>query len=149
MKIRTLKFGELSTDQLYEILQLRARVFVVEQECAYLDPDGKDRIALHILGYEQDSLAAYTRIFGPGDYAAFISIGRVVVHPDFRGRGHARTIMKTSIGEAVRVFGPGPIELSAQSYLRRFYREMGFSEEGTEYLEDGIPHIRMILHSGG
>ena len=144
METRLRTFDELSAAELYDLLRLRAEVFVVEQQCIYLDPDGKDSRALHLLGYEGDKLAAYTRLFGPGDYFAEASIGRVAVNREFRGRGLGREIMEASLKAVQDRYGPVPICLSAQSYLRRFYEELGFRIEGAEYHEDGIPHILML-----
>ena len=137
-------FHELSLQELYELLKLRARVFVVEQECAYLDLDGKDQKALHVMLMEGSELLAYTRIFGPGHYLPEISIGRVVVAPEAREKGLGKKIMRMSIEAAEEKYGKQAIALSAQTYLRKFYRELGFEEEGMEYMEDGIPHIRML-----
>ena len=144
METRLRTFDELSAGELYELLRLRSAVFVVEQQCIYLDLDGKDARALHLLGYEGEKLAAYTRVFAPGDYFEEASIGRVAVSPDFRGLGLGREIMQASLAAVEARFGPVPICLSAQSYLRRFYEELGFRVEGEEYLEDGIPHIMML-----
>lgn len=143
MEIRLRTFGQLTTEELYEVLKLRSEVFVVEQDCVYLDPDGKDFKALHLLGYEGGSLAAYTRLFAPGDYFAEASIGRVAVSGQHRGKGLGREIMKASLRAVEERFGPVEIALSAQAYLMQFYRELGFEAEGSEYLEDGIPHICM------
>lgn len=144
METRLRTFYELSAEELYDLLRLRAAVFVVEQQCIYLDPDGKDSKALHLLGYEGEELAAYTRLFAPGDYFREASIGRVAVSQEFRGRGLGREIMQASLEAVEDRFGQVPICLSAQSYLRRFYEELGFRIEGDEYLEDGIPHILML-----
>ena len=143
MDVLELKYNDLSLDQMHDLLQLRSLVFVVEQDCVYQDIDGKDRDALHILGYEKDKLVAYTRCFPAGKYFEMPSIGRVVVHPDRRGSDLGREIMKASIEAVYRHFGKGPIKLSAQTYLLRFYNSLGFSSTGKEYLEDGIPHIAM------
>lgn len=144
METRLRTFDELSAAELYDLLRLRAEVFVVEQQCIYLDPDGKDSRALHLLGYEGNELAACTRLFAPGDYFEEASIGRVAVNQEFRGLGLGREIMEASLAAVQDRFGPVPICLSAQSYLRRFYEELGFRVEGEEYLEDGIPHILML-----
>jgi ElaA protein len=137
-------FDSLSLQELYKILQLRSAVFVVEQQCAYQDPDGKDHSALHVLGQDGDDLLAYSRIFAPGTYYKEACIGRVTVHKKARSRGLGKEIMRFSIGVVEERFGSAPIALSAQSYLREFYAEMGFMAEGKEYLEDGIPHVRMV-----
>lgn len=144
MRILVKDFSELNTVELYDILSLRAAVFVVEQQCAYQDLDGKDQKAIHIMGYSGDDLLAYTRVFAPGDYFNEASIGRVVVSGKARGKGYGKEIMEASIGMVERKFKEKSISLSAQTYLVKLYRELGFNEVGEEYLEDGIPHIRMI-----
>jgi len=146
MTIDVKSFGELSVRELYDILQLRSAIFVVEQQCVYQDIDGMDIGALHILGREGNSLQAYTRILAPGESFREASIGRVAVRSTARGKGLGKEIMKASIQAAEQRFGPDGISLSAQSYLRKFYREMGFKETGEEYLEDGIPHVMMVRH---
>jgi ElaA protein len=146
MTIEVKSFRELSVRELYDALQLRSADFVVEQECIYQDMDGKDINALHVLGSEGGTLLAYTRILAPGVYFKEASIGRVAVRISARGKGFGKEIMKASIQATEQRFGNEGTSLSAQSYLRKFYREMGFRETGTEYLEDGIPHIRMVRH---
>lgn len=148
MEIALLRFGEMSTRQLYEVLQLRSEIFVVEQDCIYLDPDGKDPSAYHLLGYEGGQLAAYTRIFAPGDYMDRASIGRVAVAASFRGRGLGREIMKASLEAVVHVLQCNEVAISAQAYLKQFYAELDFEVSGGEYLEDGIPHIKMLWKAG-
>ncbi|UJH69092.1 GNAT family N-acetyltransferase [Allomuricauda sp. SCSIO 65647] len=140
-------FDELTKDELYRILQLRAEVFVVEQECAYQDVDGKDQKALHVLCQESGKLQAYTRIFKPGDYFEKASIGRVVVDRSSRDKGLGQKIMKKSIDFLVEELSEKEIELSAQTYLLRFYENLGFQSAGDTYLEDGIPHIKMVYQS--
>ena len=136
--------------QLYGYLQLRSEVFVVEQECIYLDPDGKDDKAIHVLGYsEEGQLVACTRIFGPGDYMEHPSIGRVAVKKSHRGLGLGKEIMEASMRELRSRFKPQKIGLSAQTYLKDFYKDLGFREIGEEYLEDDIPHIAMIREEKG
>lgn len=144
MEIRIRTFEALTPSELYDLLQLRSAVFVVEQECIYLDPDGKDREALHILGYREGELAAYTRAFAPGAYMDQASIGRVSVRESHRGLGLAKEIMVATMEAVEHTFGAAEIALSAQSYLKRFYTELGYQAVGEEYLEDGIPHIKMI-----
>lgn len=137
-------YEALNKKQLYEILRLRAEVFVVEQNCPYQDVDGKDDTALHVLGYIGDQLMAYTRIFEAGNYFDHASIGRVVVKKEFRKHTYGQELMEFSI-RAVHTQGLGEfIEISAQKYLERFYTDLGFAPTGAEYLEDGIPHLRMI-----
>jgi len=138
------KFSDIGTQELYSILQLRSEVFVVEQDCVYQDLDGKDQKALHVLGYKEDSLVAYTRIFTAGDYFAEASIGRVVVKSTERQYGYGKDIMKASISAVAEHYNETTIRLSAQTYLKDFYNELGFLETGEEYLEDGIPHLGML-----
>jgi len=139
-------FQDLTIIELYDLLQLRSEVFVVEQDCVYQDIDGKDQKALHVLGYYDANLVAYTRIFKKGDYLEEASIGRVVVSAEARKHNFGKEIMNSSI-EAVSIyFNNSIIVLSAQTYLKRFYNNLGFIEVGEEYLEDGIPHIKMRKH---
>ncbi len=144
MKIEIKTFEELNTNELYAILRLRSEVFVVEQNCVYQDIDAKDGKALHILGTNLGELAAYTRVFKSGDYAEKASIGRVVVDPGHRGHGFGYEIMKVSLDVIKENLNEIEVEVSAQTYLKEFYNSLGFSEIGEGYLEDGIPHIRML-----
>ncbi len=144
MTIEIKAFNELTLDSLYEVLQLRAEVFVVEQTCPYQDVDGKDQKAMHILGYHKEQLVAYTRVFKPGYYFDNASIGRVVVKENARQYGFGKDIMKASIAFIEDTLDLSTIELSAQTYLKKFYNDLGFKEIGEGYLEDDIPHIRMI-----
>lgn len=143
MEIRIKRFQELTPDEVYALLQLRSEIFVVEQECIYLDPDGKDHKALHVLGMESGKLVAYTRLFAPGDYMEQASIGRVAVRMENRGKGLARQIMIASMDAIGQHYHTAHIALSAQRYLEDFYRDLGFEATGEPYLEDGIPHIEM------
>lgn len=144
MEIKVLKFEEFSLQTLYEALQLRAEVFVVEQNCPYQDVDGKDQKALHVLGYQDSKLVAYTRLFKPGDYFERASIGRVIVKKNYRKYGYGKDIMNASIAVLEKDFQASEIEISAQVYLKKFYNDLGFKEFGEGYLEDDIPHIRML-----
>ena len=144
LKIITKYFNELTIDELYDLLQLRSEVFVVEQDCVYQDIDGKDRKALHVMGYKNNRLVAYTRIFKPGDYFKQASIGRVVVKDTERQHKYGYDIMKASVKAVEDYFNETHIKLSAQTYLKRFYNNLGFNEVGGEYLEDGIPHVAMV-----
>ncbi len=138
------KFEELSIHELYALLRLRSEVFVVEQDCVYQDLDGKDQKALHVLGFKNNEVIAYTRIFGPGDYFKEASIGRVVVRESERKYGYGYEIMNFSKQAVLDHFDETTIKISAQCYLIKFYNSLGFKEVGEEYLEDGIPHIGMI-----
>ncbi len=138
------KFNELSNKELYQILQLRNKVFVVEQNCVYQDADGKDYDAYHIFIKENDKIIAYTRVFKPGDYFDQASIGRVVVDPKYRGNLLGKKIMQKSMDFVFNELNFDEILISAQVYLRKFYEDLGFKKISNEYLEDGIPHIKML-----
>lgn len=143
-KVFIKSFSELTTTELYAILQLRSEVFVVEQDCVYQDIDYKDQKSFHILGFKNDKLIAYTRIFKPGDYFKQASIGRVVVEINERKFGYGHVIMKHSIKTIKEYFKENTIKISAQTYLKNFYESHGFIQKGEEYLEDNIPHIAMF-----
>jgi len=144
LNIITKTFKELTLDELYTILQLRSAVFVVEQNCVYQDIDDKDQNALHIMGYKQDKLVAYTRVFKPEDYFEYASIGRVLVKAGERHLKYGVAIMEASVNAIEKRYNETKIKISAQTYLKRFYNNLGFFEVGEGYLEDGIPHIEMI-----
>lgn len=137
-------YQELTAEELYTLLKLRSEVFVVEQNCVYQDIDGKDQKALHVLGYKEGKLIAYTRLFKPGEYFEKASIGRVVVKESERHHKYGNQIMQVSIQALRDYFNETEIKISAQCYLKRFYNNLGFKEFGEEYLEDGIPHIAML-----
>jgi ElaA protein len=137
------RFDELTLDELYNLLQLRNEVFIVEQNCIYKDLDGKDRSAWHLMAIENDKLIAYTRILPPGVSYNDPAIGRVVTSPSKRRSGIGKELMKRSIEACEKLFGTISITLSAQVYLKSFYGSFGFIVVGEEYLEDGIPHIKM------
>ena len=145
MKIEVKKFKDLSVDEIYEILKLRSEVFVVEQGCIYQDIDGKDKKAMHLMGKKDKEIIAYTRIFDSGDYYELPSIARVVVKKKTRGKERGKEIMKESIKYIKENLQEKTIVLSAQKYLEKFYKDLGFIVEGEEYLEDGIPHQKMKL----
>ena len=137
------RFDELTLDELYNILQLRNEVFIVEQNCVYKDLDGKDRSAWHLLAVEDGKLVAYTRILPPGVSYNDPAIGRVVTSSLKRRSGLGRELMKRSIEACEKLFGKISISLSAQVYLQSFYESLDFIVVGEEYLDDGIPHIKM------
>ena len=143
--IITKTFSELDTKDLYQILRLRSEVFVVEQDCVYQDIDNKDQNAIHIYYKENDQIVAYTRIFKAGDYYENPCIGRVVVSKKNRGKEIGKKIMIDSIEYIKQNIKGEKIELSAQKYLDKFYKDLGFYKIGEDYLEDGIPHQRMIF----
>lgn len=141
-------FGALAPDELYAALQLRQMVFVVEQQCVFLDPDGRDQQAWHLLGWAADDesrwLAGYARVFAPGIKYAPASIGRVITHPKARRTGLGRALMTESL-RRLELLAPGAeIRIEAQLYLERFYGSYGFGRVSEEYLEDGILHVDML-----
>ena len=137
------RFNELSTSELYSLLQLRSEVFVVEQNCVYQDVDGKDNKAIHVLGYFDTELAAYSRLFDKGIYFEEASIGRVVVSPKLRDKKLGHDLMQVSIAAVKEHFKEHNITISAQEYLKKFYESHGFVQTSEMYLEDDIPHIQM------
>ncbi len=145
MKITIHKYQDLTPNKLYEILMLRSEIFVVEQNCAYQDLDNKDQKALHLIVEEKNKIIAYTRIFKKGNFLKNSSIGRVLVKKEHRGKDLGKKIMIKSIDQIKKDETEKKIELSAQKYLLKFYFELGFKRIGEEYLEDGIPHVKMIL----
>jgi len=114
LNIKVKTFSELTTKELYDLLQLRSEVFVVEQDCVYQDIDGKDQKALHVLGFKDEVLVGYTRIFKPGDYFELASIGRVVVKENERKHKYGYDIMDASIKTIKDVFNTTDIKISAQ-----------------------------------
>lgn len=143
LKIEVKSFNEFTTQELYAVLQLRTEVFVVEQDCVYQDLDGKDDKALHVIGTKEGQVVAYTRVFKAGDYFDEASIGRVVVKKEERQYGYGQKIVEASIKAIKEKFKENKIHISAQTYLKNFYADLGFIEKGNEYLEDNIPHIGM------
>lgn len=138
------QFAELTSIELYEILQLRQAVFVVEQTCPYLDADGADTHAYHLYARNaQGAIVAYARLFLPSADAPYSRIGRVISASSVRGQGLGRELMRKAIEWCEQQAPTAPIRLGAQVYLRRFYRDFGFREISAEYLEDDIPHVDM------
>lgn len=145
--IKCVPFYELTLDELYTILALRQEVFIVEQNCPFLDADGKDQLALHLMITDEvGSLLAYTRLFEKSVYYdGYTSIGRVVTSPKARGTGVGRLLMEKSIAKVLGDFEIAPIKIGAQKYLEEFYQSLGFRLTGNDYMEDGIPHTYMIF----
>lgn len=138
------KFEELDPYEMYEILRLRSEVFVVEQNCVFLDLDNKDQPSYHLMGWDNNSLVAYTRLLPPGVSYEQASIGRVVTSSSARGNGTGKRLMEKSIAVAEELFGKKPIRIGAQLYLKNFYGSLGFEQSSDIYDEDGIDHIEMI-----
>lgn len=139
-------YKRLSLDELYKILKLRQEVFIVEQECAYLDSDGLDKAAFHVLSFDDKiNLIAYARLLPKGIvYEDYQSIGRIITAKQVRGLGIGKSLVKSCIKYCEQIFGNGAIKISAQSHLIPFYNQFGFRVDGEGYLEDNIPHHAMI-----
>lgn len=144
MKFIIKTFQELTITELYALLELRSEVFVVEQDCVYQDVDGKDQTAVHVLGYKDDVLVAYSRLFNAGNYFSEASIGRVIVKASERKYGYGHDLIKKSVEVIETEFNTKEIHISAQTYLKQFYESHGFIQVGDGYLEDDIPHIKMV-----
>ena len=137
------RFEALSATELYNLLQLRSEVFVVEQNCVYQDVDGKDEKALHLIGEDDGQTVAYARLFKPKDYFEKASIGRVVVKEKYREKKLGHILMREAIYFIKSQFNETKITISAQLYLKHFYESHGFVQTSETYLEDAIPHIEM------
>ncbi len=144
MNILFKTFNELTQHELYDILTLRAEVFVVEQNCIYNDLDGKDEYAIHLLVSSREVLVAYLRILPAKTRFEEVSLGRVVVNKNYRKKEFGKRIMRTALREVEKRYGKVDVRISAQKYLMRFYKEFGFKVDSEDYLEDGIPHVEMI-----
>jgi ElaA protein len=139
------RFEDLTPERLYRIMQLRAEVFIVEQNCPYLDPDGKDHRCFHVMGFNsQKEMIAYCRILPEDVSYSEASIGRVLTSEKGRGTGTGKQLMKRALDEIELLFGEVPVRIGAQLYLKKFYENFGFEVISDEYMEDGIPHIEML-----
>jgi len=136
-------FESLTVNELYEILSLRSAIFVVEQNCVYHDMDGKDKLALHLLGTFDGKIVAYARLFKAGISFDNASIGRVVVDPNYRDKKWGQKLMQEAIAGIALHFGETQITIGGQLYLKKFYESQGFIQTSAMYLEDDIPHIEM------
>ncbi|MCF2504420.1 GNAT family N-acetyltransferase [Dyadobacter sp. CY107] len=136
-------FDELNTRELYDILQLRNEVFVVEQKCCFLDLDGKDQKSHHLSGYQNGKLMAFSRIVPPGVSYEYVSIGRIAVSGQGRGMGFGIELLNESIKKVELMYGKSIIRIGAQLYLKTFYGSFGFIQSSDIYLEDDIEHIEM------
>lgn len=141
---RVKQFEELTLNELYDIMNLRQEVFVVEQECPYIDADYKDQQSIHVNAYYNNELVAHTRIVFPGVSYKEPSIGRVVSSPKYRKKGLGVELMKKSIEVLEAFYKSSNCRISAQKYLIKFYEQFGFEVCSEEYLEDDIPHFEMF-----
>jgi ElaA protein len=138
-------FNQLTNQELYDLLQLRAEIFVVEQTCIYNDLDGLDKEAIHLVVKNNDEIIATSRLLKPGTRFPDFSIGRVVVKKEQRGKRLGKKMMEKAIQFMRTEWGAKTIKVSAQKYLEKFYTELGFEIFTDDYLEDGIPHVGMHL----
>jgi ElaA protein len=141
------RFEELSVTELYDILNLRSEVFVIEQDCIYQDMDYADQKALHLMGKAEEKLMAYARIFAPNIKYIEASIGRVVTQPAYRNIGLGKVLMDNAISYCLENFPKHHIRISAQCYLEKFYQNLGFEIVSAVYQEDGIDHQEMLYKS--
>jgi ElaA protein len=137
-------FDDLTPGELYEILRLRALVFVVEQNCPYNDLDGYDRASLHLFLPDGERVLACLRVIPPGVKYDEPSIGRVVTHPDARRTGLGIELMREGIRRVRDAYPGTAIRIGAQRRLERFYAELGFVPVSEPYDEDGIEHVEML-----
>ncbi len=139
-------YSKLSRDELYDIMKLRQQVFVVEQDCPYLDCDDKDKSGYHLWMRDGGKdIMSYCRILPPNTaYDGYASIGRILTSEQMRNKGLASATINEAIRSSEQLFGKTPIKISAQHHLQKFYNSMGFSSVGNPYDEDGIEHIAMV-----
>lgn len=147
MKYWLKEFNELSNTELYKILRLRNDIFIVEQKCPYDDIDGKDIKCLHLFLEDKDKVLGYLRIIPKGISFSQPSIGRVLVRKEYRGKGIARDMMLKAIQFIKKSWNEKEIKISAQVYLKEFYKGLGFISVSDTYLDDGIPHVDMIYNA--
>lgn len=141
-------FKELTVDELYELLRIRADVFVVEQDCVYQDLDGDDQQAIHLWLTIEGKTVALCRVCPAGTHMKEVSIGRVITTE--RGKGYGKQIMLAAIDTAIHFFNARQIDLEAQEYARGFYENVGFVQSSESFILDGIPHIKMsrVMENG-
>lgn len=147
MKWLCLKFSELSTIQLYQLLKLRVDVFVVEQNCAYPELDDKDHHSevYHLLGYQDNHLVACARLLAPGISYPQVSLGRIATSQAHRKQGLGKQLLSTALQQCEVYWPQSDIQIGAQVYLIHFYQSFGFKRHSPDYLEDDIAHLDMLL----
>ena len=146
---RCKKFNDLTLYELYALLRLRSEVFVVEQNCPYLDMDGKDLKGYHLMCWKEDKLLACTRLLPAEISYQEMAIGRVATAYSVRRLGLGKELMQRSIDACYQLFGVAPIRIGAQLYLKKFYESFHFVQASQMYLEDDIEHIEMVLAAPG
>lgn len=137
-------FSELTVNELYELLKLRAEVFVVEQNCVFQDMDDKDQNCYHLMLYLDGQLVGYSRLVPAGISYKEMAIGRVITAASVRGKGLGKMLMELSIEYCRKLLSQGDIRIGAQTYALGFYASLGFVAEGETYDEDGIEHVEMM-----
>lgn len=147
MEWKCLSFNELTTDLLYKIMKVRQEVFIIEQDCNYLDCDDNDRLSEHLMIFIDGEIAAYARLLPPGVVYEQSSIGRVLTTKPNRGKGFGIQLMQRAIEKLTSAYPQTGICISAQLYLEKFYSDLGFQSKGESYFEDDIPHIKMIRYT--
>lgn len=146
MEIKIKHFNALSISELYAILALRQKIFIVEQDCPYLDADGVDVDSFHLTGRVNEAIVACLRIIPPGvQYRKYASIGRVAIDKSIRRKGLGSKLVQAGLSELKKHYPDSPVKISAQTYLIGFYSALGFRATREAYLEDDIPHVAMIL----
>ena len=147
MQWQCLPFDALTPLQVLDMFKLRCEVFIVEQNCVYQDVDGKDELdgVYHLLGYQDGQLQAYARLLAPGISYPNASLGRILTHSSARGTGAGQALLTQLLTQAQHFWPDKDIDISAQKYLLNFYNSFGFTAISEEYLEDGIPHVKMRL----
>jgi len=138
------KFNQLTTKELYEILKVRAEVFVVEQQCIFQDLDSKDEVSYHLFFEDNSEIVAYLRILPPNISYSEVAIGRVLTKVEHRKKGISKKLVQNAINFVTDSLGEQAIRISAQAYLLEFYNNLGFEPVSEVYLEDGIEHIEML-----
>ena len=142
MKVCVKRYSELTKDELYALVKLRIAVFIVEQNCPYMELDDWDQAAVHVWLEDDEGIEAYLRVMDRGVESEYASIGRVVAAK--RRAGLDSRVLQMGIRAAREAYGPGPVYLEAQTYARSFYEKQGFRQISDEFMLDGIPHIRML-----
>ncbi|MEN9685689.1 MAG: hypothetical protein RLZZ28_1475 [Bacteroidota bacterium] len=138
-------FEAFTPFELYQVMRLRSEVFVVEQQCIYLDADNKDPLCYHLMLWDEAVLVAYARLVPEKLSYTEKSIGRIISSPKYRKTGAGRLLVKKAIELSNEIYGKGPIKIGAQAYLQKFYESFGFVQCSDHYLEDDIDHIDMLL----
>ena len=143
MELHVKRFSELTTEELYRLLRLRVSVFVVEQNCPYMELDDRDQDALHVWFEDRDGIRAYLRILDADAVSEYVTIGRVIAVK--RRCGMGSRILSEGIRIAKETLGAEKIYVEAQVYAKGMYEKQGFRQISEEFLEDGIPHVKMLL----